>query len=1125
MLCAFMLAGATVPSFGQRGRVVKPTIGTTVLDPNQDGFVSLTNSGFSNDGYNIDEFEIPMFGIPIFEDGEVLNDLQAGAACGTTELTVDAKGFTAYAVLTTGGDLIFRFRVANDRPSVEAYTILIDTDGKIAADDPNSNPENPGFELDITLIKNRSMGVFVYNIDGIDSCPQPDLFYSYDTHFQIAVADIVSCGDPDFFYDYYVPFSDISNQYGITNFTELRMVALTNVSATCALAGKISDIGGVDDTQFAGCNSCAFVELAVNQCPTALSNLCPTCDGFLSGVTPKPGLNVPLKVGEFEVSGTSVAGQVFVDVFNASKTLIDQKTTTVNPDLTWQVVLDNLLQLGDSVSARAQGIGLCTSGSLSSGASFAIVIENIPPVISGSSDPLTYIENDPPVAIDNLLILSDVDDEELESATITMTNFVSGQDIVSAPPAPGLGSSFDAVTGIFTVTGSASLGVYQAFLRSITYHNTSEDPNSLPRTFQIVVSDGLANSNVFERQINVIPVNDPPTVSGRSTPVSFAGGTITLDNTLAVEDLDNLQLTGATISISANYLIGEDALLFVDQNGITGNFDGGTGVLTLTGMASLADYTSALASIQFANNNVSLSPLTRIISVQANDGLDNSTVFNLFIDFPGANNPPVIVDGDGNAVDDLFFTIDEDTQLLACLNVIDPDGDLVLITTITESTGNGEFLKTDNLCFSFTPALNFNGVETAKIMVCDQDGSCDEVNIHITVNPVNDPPEIIINVVEVEGNKTTEICVSFTDVEGDLAEVSSASPALGIVGEIAPGTVCFDFTPLPGFGGIDEIDITICDINDNTVCSSAVLPIMVIPPVNNPPVTLINGVPGGLLTATTMEDTPLVICFEGVDPDGDDVVLSDITNIEGGGSLSLFDQIEFCFEFVPEKDFNGLVTWEVAVCDDRTPSLCGTVVIAITVQPVNDPPVAVADSIQVLRNVVSFGNVLDNDFDIDGDVIQVEVPPLVMPLHGVVLMDRDGSFSYQSDRTFRGIDFLTYQVCDSGVPTGCDQGVLMITVGDVPLKPYQGVTPNGDGNNDFWRIDGIDFYTENKVSVFDRFNNMVFEVEGYNNENIVWKGEANKGKSGGLPEGTYFYHINLGDGSAAINGYVVLKRN
>ena len=130
-----------------------------MLDPNGDGFVSLSASGFSNDGYNVDEFEIPMFGLPKSADGEVLNDIQAGAKCGTTELTYDNRGFSVYGVLK-GGNLIFRFRVAKNQPSVEAYSILIDTDGKVGADDPNSTPDNPGFEIDITMIKNQTKGIY-----------------------------------------------------------------------------------------------------------------------------------------------------------------------------------------------------------------------------------------------------------------------------------------------------------------------------------------------------------------------------------------------------------------------------------------------------------------------------------------------------------------------------------------------------------------------------------------------------------------------------------------------------------------------------------------------------------------------------------------------------------------------------------------------------------------------------------------------------------------------------------------------------------------------------------------------------------------------------------------------------
>src|SRR5688572_432118 len=215
------------------------------MDPNQDGFISKTTAGFSNDGYNVDEFEITMFGIPKL-GGDVTGD-NIGAACGITDLIPDTKGYSSYAVRDGNNNLIFRFRVGDDNPSVESWTILLDTDGLFGANDPNATPENPGFEIDITLIKRNNAGVYVYNIDGIDSCPDELLFYPINSNFQISLADEVTCGDPDFFYDFFVPFADIANSLGINLNTGLRYVAVTNVSATCAMAGTIADVSGIDN--------------------------------------------------------------------------------------------------------------------------------------------------------------------------------------------------------------------------------------------------------------------------------------------------------------------------------------------------------------------------------------------------------------------------------------------------------------------------------------------------------------------------------------------------------------------------------------------------------------------------------------------------------------------------------------------------------------------------------------------------------------------------------------------------------------------------------------------------------------------------------------------------------------
>ncbi|MGE0773053.1 MAG: Ig-like domain-containing protein [Cyclobacteriaceae bacterium] len=1312
----------TVGLWAQRGLIVKSG-NATVFDPNGDGFVSQTSAGFSNDGYYVDEFEVPMFGVPIVADGDVLNDNQAGAKCGTTDLTVDSKGYSVYGVLDTNNNLIFRFRIGDNKPSVEAYSILIDTDGKFGVDDPNATPNNPGFEIDITLIKNHTKGVYVYDLDGIESCPTPLFNYSFNTHFQIAIADIVSCGNPDYFYDIYVPFADIAAAFGIADITEMRFAAITNVSATCAMAGKISDVGGVDDTLYGGCNSCAFTDLTSNQCPTALIDLCPSCKGFQIGVTPKPTIDTPLKGGELEVTGTSLPGaDVFVDVFDVNDILRDQDTVVVDPNGIWLATLTTVLQLGDSVTARAQVIGQCQSGTSSLGTSFTIVVQNQPPVLSAAASPISYTENDAGLTVFGGVTITDPDDTEMDGATVTFqSGFASGEDALLFTAPPGATANYNAATGELTVTGTASLADYQTFVQSIRYRNNSDNPNTTPRVISVSVTDGLLSSNAINVQVDIVPVNDPPVVNGTTNQIAYLAGPIVLDNTLNVTDPDNTQLAGATLTIAQNFAATEDILTFTNQNGITGTYDTNTGVLTLTGTASLADYTTALASIEFSST--AASQLTRRIDVVANDGALNSAAFALFVDFTASNGPPVVVDDLDNPVDVVNFNTLEDTPLNACLTVIDPDGDIVNITNITKITDNGTFVLTGGLCFTYTPNADFFGEDRVTIEVCDQTtpSLCDQVEVVITVQPVNDPPVIDVQVVQVDEGSTTEICISVTDKEGDPAVFNDGTSAEGTVIDPDTGDLCFDFTPDDGYLGDTKIDVTVCDANDPTVCSTGEINVTVIPLPNKPPDLFINGILGDTLRVSTPEDSTLVFCFEAIDPNGDDVTLLSFDPVVANGTLT-YANIEFCFEYTPTPDFNGFATWTADVCDDRSPALCSRVVMIIEVTPVNDPPVltftpvdvlegttqeicitytdvennnaafstglsangttaagpsggacfdftptaffngnttidvticdendatvcttgvqpvyvipavnlppdflvngtkidtlflttledtnldfcfqvedpnrdpvtlllvsnnegggtlnqadpsafcfgfspvedffgnsiwslevcdnrspslcsslvvlidvqsvndaptARNDTVTVLRYVEFFGNVMDNDFDKEGNAISIQTLPVAGPFNGNITLDVDGVFAYRSGITFRGLDSVRYSLCDDGVPSACSEAVLWINVDDLPLKAYEGITPNGDGNNDYWRIDGIDYYLNNQVRIFDRWNNLVFEISGYNNENVVWTGQSNKGAGGQLAEGTYFYSIKLNDGKAPVTGFVMLKR-
>lgn len=85
------------------------------------------------------------------------------------------------------------------------------------------------------------------------------------------------------------------------------------------------------------------------------------------------------------------------------------------------------------------------------------------------------------------------------------------------------------------------------------------------------------------------------------------------------------------------------------------------------------------------------------------------------------------------------------------------------------------------------------------------------------------------------------------------------------------------------------------------------------------------------------------------------------------------------------------------------------------------------------------------------------------------------------------------------------------------------ITPNGDGKNDMWEIEGIQNYPTNTVQVFDKWGDMVFEKTNYSND---WSG---KGKKGELPDGTYYYLIklnttNLKGGKNVWTGYLLIKR-
>jgi gliding motility-associated-like protein len=87
---------------------------------------------------------------------------------------------------------------------------------------------------------------------------------------------------------------------------------------------------------------------------------------------------------------------------------------------------------------------------------------------------------------------------------------------------------------------------------------------------------------------------------------------------------------------------------------------------------------------------------------------------------------------------------------------------------------------------------------------------------------------------------------------------------------------------------------------------------------------------------------------------------------------------------------------------------------------------------------------------------------------------------------------------------------------------YTGFTPNGDGVNDVWRIRNINEFPKNRVTIYNRWGIQVFDAYGYDNESNVW---PYNGTEDQLIPSTYFYIIDLGDGSKPYKGWVEVIKN
>lgn len=376
----------------------------------------------------------------------------------------------------------------------------------------------------------------------------------------------------------------------------------------------------------------------------------------------------------------------------------------------------------------------------------------------------------------------------------------------------------------------------------------------------------------------------------------------------------------------------------------------------------------------------------------------------IFATFRRLNYPPQVNSG--------TETLNEDQRFDGKLIATDPNEKDILTFAISQQPIHGSInLNTQTGDYVYQPASNYNGTDSFQYMANDGLVLSEAATIDFNILAVNDAPEAHSDTLSAKEDVATLYTLTATDVDNDSItyEILNLPEKGQITLTNAEKGYCV-FRPFDNVVGRDEFTFK---ASDGHLDSSVATIQIIINNENDPPVIQSQNL-------TIDEDTPYTIVLSVNDPENDPLFFQMVFTGQNGNA-TIIDPIKGTVIYTPKPNVSGDDFFVYSVTDNQSEAQSATVTVSIA--PVNDPPVALQQQIDIFANASM--TITLTAYDIDSPTEGFTYELIDTPIHGYAT-GNPPSITYQPNNNYIGLDQLTFIVHDNEGKS--DTGIIKFNV-------------------------------------------------------------------------------------------------